>query len=401
MVFNLDIKHCIFKKGQEVSKEEIEMEIERLTELRTIQSNKNLSYKKILNSTYGVFGFTKFILYNRDVAESITIQSSHVIRWTIRWFNTYFRKRWHTLTEIHKALGITKVKQIDFDVINYADTDSVFVMFGKVIDTTDYKGTLENFIFTLNEMDINDALKVMLHQYIEIYNGFQTKLDHSPSMDLTFEQVSWNILWTSKKKYVKNVCWSDGNSFENMSQIEVKGLEINKSSSPKFIRDKLRETVYYILEMGDKIEISKLITFIKSVRDQFDIASIENISISQRVNGYEKYVIKAENDEFQYVKGIPIGVRACSVYNNELGKSNVKSKYSRIKSGTKIQYYFSSDPRSDVFAFVNGDPCPEIMFECDKVKQFDALFLSPLNKIITAIGLEPLTPSLISFQPLW
>lgn len=401
MIYDLELKHCKFQKGQEIAKEELEAEIERLSELRTIQSNKNLNYKKILNSTYGVFGFTKFILYNRQVAESITIQSSHVIRYTILFFNRYFKYRWYTLTHVHKALGITKAPQIDFNVINYADTDSVFVMFGRVIDTTDYKGTLKNFIFTLNEMDLNESIHKMLIQYISIYNGYQHKLDGDKSMDLTFEQISWNILWTSKKKYVKNVCWSDGNDFEPMTQIEVKGLEINKSSSPKFVRDRLKDTVYFILKMGDNIDVGELVNYVKGIKSQFELAPIEDISISQRVNGYEKYVIKAENDEFEYVKGIPIGVRACSVYNNELMKSKVKNKYSRIKSGTKVQYYFSDDPRSDVFAFITGDPCPEIMFSCAIDKQFDALFLSPLNKIITAIGLEPLTPSLINFQPLW
>lgn len=401
MIYNLELKHCNLEKGKDYNEDEITAEIDRLTRARTIQSNKNLSYKKILNSTYGVFGFTKFILYNRAVAESITMQSAHVIKVTILFFNQYFRRKWHTLHHVHEALGIKKVTEIDFDVINYADTDSVFVMFGKIIDSTDYSGSLENFIFTLNDMDLNASIDAMLVHYIGIYNGFQQKLDGDKSMDLTFEQINWNVLWTAKKRYVKNVCWSDGNRFEPMSQIEVKGLEINKSSSPKFVRDKLKDTVYYILQMGDNIDLVKLVEYVKNIKTQFSMAAIEDISISQRVNGYEKYVLKAENDEFTFTTGIPIQVRAAAVYNNELGKSKFKSKYQRIKSGTKIQYYYSSDPRSDIFAFITGDPANEILFKIDVDKQFESLYLTSLNKIVEAMGLEPLTCSLVVFEPLW
>ena len=403
MIFNptMEMPDCQLQKGQEITKEELEDEIIRLEKLRTIQSNANLNLKRILNSVYGVYGFQKFILYDKAIASSISNQSHHVIRYTILFFNRYFRQVWHKLHAVHEALGITKVRPIDFDVIQYADTDSVFVYYGKIIEYTDYKGTLENFIFTLNKMQLNMDIQKMLRGYINIYNGFQTKLNGEKSMDLTFEQISWNVLWTSKKKYVKNVAWSDGNNFEPMTQVEVKGLDINKSSSPKFVRKELKDTVYQILKMGDDININALIQFVKQVKARFELAPIEDITITQRINGYEKYVIKAENDEFQYVKGIPIGVRACSVYNNELAKSSVRSKYSTIKSGTKVQWYYTNDPRSDVFAFVAGTPANEILYPVNIDKQFDVLFLSPLNKILTAIKLQPLTPSLITFNPLW
>ena len=400
MILEIELNHSSLKKGQNVTEEEILMEISRLEREASYQSTINKVSKVALNSIYGVLGYHSFILYDREIARSVSEQSSHVIRYTILFFNRYFQQRFPNHRELHAKMGITKCEPIDFNAVNYADTDSVFIRYKDIMDKTDYKGTLEEFVFDIGENDLNDCVKDMLVGYIRKFNGFQQKIDGQRSMKLAFEMICHNVLWTSKKKYIKNISWEEGVYFKPLENVEVKGLDINKSSTPKFVRELLRETVHYILQHRE-LNLRDFIDHVKMQKSKFESANVEDVAISQRVNGYEKYVITAKNGVFKYVKGITIQIRASSVYNAELAKSKYKHKYQQIRSGMKIQYYYSTDPRSDVFAFVNGDPCYEFLYPIDYSKQFEMLYLSPLNKIITSIGVQALPVSLIAFDPLW
>lgn len=398
MIYNLDLKFCSFQLGQEISKEEIEMEIERLKKEKIKRANTNNNYKRILNSIYGVIGFAKFILYDKRIAESVTMQSVNVIKYTIKIADNYFDKRFPTLTELHTKLGITTACPVDW-CTNYADTDSIFINYHKIISATDYKGKFEDFVFTINKEDFDAYVRFQLVKYVNMCNGFQKKLSGKPAFILTFEQLCHNILWTSKKKYVKNVLWSDGSFFKPLERIDVKGLDINKASSPKFVRDKLMETVKFILSMGGEIDSYELTQFVKKIKNEFELNMVENVSMTQRVNGYEKYVIKASNDNLEFVKSIPIGVRACAIYNNALSKSNVKMKYQVIKSGTKVKWYYTTNPAHNVFAFI--DYPYEFAPPLDVDKQFESTYLNPLNIILEAIGMSPMSSSLVTFQPLF
>lgn len=400
MILDVDLKHSSLKRGQEITQDDILWEISRLEREASYQSTINKVSKVALNSIYGVLGYVNFILYDRDIARSVSEQSAHIIKYTIKFFNRYFSMRFPNHRELHEKMGITRCDPIDFDAVNYADTDSVFIRYGDIMKKTDFSGTLEEFVFAIGEHDLNDCVKEMLRGYIKVFNGFQQKIDGQASMKLAFEMICHSVLWTSKKKYVKNISWEEGVSFKPLENVAVVGLDINKASTPKFVRELLRESVFYILSHRE-IDMRDFLNHVRMQKSKFMVADVKDISISMRINSYDKMVIRAKDDVFEYAPGTTLQVKAASVYNNELRKSKYKHKYQPIRSGMKIQYYYTTDQRCEAFAFVNGDPCYEFMFPVDYEKQFESIFLSPLNIIITAIGMSPLSRSLVVFEPLW
>lgn len=405
MIYNLDLKYCIFQKGQEVTEREIKAEILRLENLKFSKKSEDLSLKKILNSIYGVFGYNNFILYDKFIAASISTESAYVIKYTKFWFNKYFKERFPYIPEVHKQLGITRVTPVTCDIVIYGDTDSIFVDYGKILKNTDYKGNVQDFILKLNEIDLYPALRHMLSHFISLHNGFQKRMSGNPCMKLTFEQIVGKFLITAKKRYVKELIWADGNTFGRYENVKAVGLEINQASVPKFIRGKLKEIVIdYIIKVDD-IDYGTIIEKVKQIKEEFIHTDIVNILPAQRVNNLGKYILECSNNEIKTVAGSQAYMRAIAQYNNEISMSSndIKQKYSIIKSGDKVQWYWTSNSSTDVFAFPMGVIPPQFLqkYPVSYDLQFMTNYLAYLNRILSAIGLQEIPSSMVTFTPLF
>lgn len=91
---------------------------------------------------------------------------------------------------------------------------------------------------------------------------------------------------------------------------------------------------------------------------------------------------------------VPIHVRAAAVYNNTILAKNRKylSKYELLKSGDKIRYYYTSE--DEVFGFIPDNFPYEFAPPVDVDVQFEKSLLSPINRIIVALGLNEVPSSL-------
>ena len=393
-----ELKFSTFKKGDVVTKEDIEKELNRLKLLHTNTKNKNLSLKIILNSVYGVIGFKKFIAYNRDVAQSVTKQSEDLIKFTIKIFNEFFRN-WHTMTEIHEKMGMSRVDKYEQDVINYADTDSVFLLLDSVMKTTDFSGSITDFALSLDKHVLADYVKNKLEEYVLGFNGFTTKKDGEPSLKLHMEQVNDSVLWVAKKMYIKNPVWDEGKILKPLEDLQIKGLEINKPSIPKYVRGKLRLLVEYIMDKKSALEINELLEKIGKIKDEFQTINILEICKGVRCNNMEKWIMK-DTDELETIKDTPYHIKAAGYYNHLLHINKFGKKYDRIKSTEKVQFYhIKEDP--GYFAFPSNifpaEFAPPIYLEL----QFEKVFLQPFNNILEALDVPKLNPELLFFDSIW
>lgn len=375
------------------SESDIKKEIERLKQLKTDFKNKNEALKIILNSIYGVAGFTNFICYNRDVAESVTLQSQDLIQYTIKIYNEYFREIWHTDRELHQKMGIMKAPRVKYDVINYADTDSVFAVLKGVYESTDFKGDFIDFVIKLTEGGLKDWVDKKLVEYIDKYNGFQTKKNGNKSLNLDMEQVCKSVLWVAKKKYIKDPIYFDGMRYEPLSKIQVKGLELNQSSTPKFIRDKLKDIVEFILSSGANINRKELLRKLHGIKGEFHTVPLEFISKIERVTNYEKWIIN-DSTKLEFLEGAKPHVKGAGYYNHLLKHSEFKNKYEFIKSGTKVHWYYCTSGAIESFAFLTGNLPEEIRPPLNLNKQYEKVFLGPLNNILKAIDIPAMTHAL-------
>jgi len=180
-----------------------------------------------------------------------------------------------------------------------------------------------------------------------------------------------------------------------MTYIFPKGVELVRSSTPLFARDKIVGIVKYLFEHPDDFNIKDLLKLVKNLRKEFELADIDDISMQSSCSNYESKVLE-DKDRLDFVSGAHFAVKSAAYYNFLLNQNKgLQSKYEFIKSGTKIKYYTCKNKKlNDTFAFIRGSYPIEFAPEVDYDLQFYKSIISPINSIIQPLGLPEITKRL-------
>lgn len=372
------------------SSQEIESVVIELKKKEKTFVNESNAMKIIMNSIYGVLGYRYFPLYNVPVASSVTAQSRDLIQYTIEETNKYFREEWANEKEIHQILGFENVKNVNRDVIYYADTDSVMVNMSHVLDASgfDWRGDWEatrDKILEIDQKFMVNFYKKKMRQYCEKWGAFTERPDGEESFELGIEEIDYKTLFVKKKRYIKNPIWVEGVFYKPNEKMEYKGVEMKKPSYPPFVREKLDKIAHNIMGQEGEFSLRELATEVKLVRDEFMIAPVENISVIERVNNFTDNLV-SENPLI-FASGAPKNHRAALIHNKFIKEDESRKKYPLILNGEKIGVYSTKgeDKTTDVFGFPNMTGVPTGAPEVDRIKQFDITILKPINNIIKVI----------------
>lgn len=382
--------------------EALKIEIERLKDLSTGYRNEDQATKILLNSCYGVIGSPVFIGYNREVAQSVTLQSQHIIQYMERMFNKYFNDLWHKDSELHGILGITTPPKHEGLVVNYLDTDSVFVVMDEVFQQSvkhGYVGDFVDFSQVIQKHRLKMYVEGCLRAYTNKFNSYDKRHDNTDSFSLVVEQACGSILWVGKKKYIKNTTWKKGARFDNFSKIEVKGLEANQSSMPKYIRGKLKELTKFLFESNGKPDYTTLVNKLIAIRQDFQVLPIEEICKTERISNYHDFILN-DTTNIEIGPNCKPHTKGAALYNYLLyNDEKMKNKYQFIQTGERVKYMHIKDSsfNTEVFSFTPGSFPYEFRIIPDYDTQFEKLILGPLNNITKALNIEPLDRNLVLF----
>jgi len=199
----------------------------------------------------------------------------------------------------------------------------------------------------------------------------------------------------SKKKYIQNIVYEDGIPFDRLTYIFPKGVELVRSSTPLFAREKIIQIVKYLFEHPDNFNIKDLLKLVKNLRKEFELADIDDISMQSSCSNYETKVLE-DKDRLSFVSGAHFAVKSAAYYNFLLNQNKgLQSKYEFIKSGTKIKYYHCKNKKiNEIFAFIRGSYPIEFAPEVDYDLQFFKTIISPINSIIQPLGMPEITKRL-------
>jgi DNA polymerase elongation subunit (family B) len=383
-------KHCnIDPKAS--SRDEILAEIARLNSLMNEKGNEEQAIKIFINSIYGATASPYFVGYNVRVAEAITLQGQDIIKFVSKTVNRYFHEFWHRDTELHKKLGITKVEKVKEEVTIYGDTDSAYVTFQEPLFGSDWKGNdPTDFVLGVYNHRLKDYLKKAFDKYGQSWGTENIQ-------DLEMETISYSAIFLRKKKYVLDLRWKDpGVFFEPQSKIKAKGVEIVQSSTPSFIRLRMKKLLEYIFREKDKLNLRSFADLLKEEKRAFTVENIENVAFSSSISDYEKG-ISDDRKKLVVNPHCPIHVRAAGYHNYLLNNSKWKNKYQLIRSGDKVRYYYAKAEKGEenVFAFLPGNFPVELAPPVDYDTQFSKGLIEPLNRFISAIGLPPISSEII------
>lgn len=241
-----------------------------------------------------------------------------------------------------------------------------------------------DFIHGIDKVRFADYFKQCLDDLAASY-GVDNK------QDFELERVSESIINIAKKKYIQHIVYEDGIPFDRLTYIFPKGVELVRSSTPLFARDKIIGIVKYLFEHPDTFNIKELLKLVKNLRKEFDLCvpdRIDEISMQSSCSKYEEKCLN-HKERLEFVTGAHFAVKASAFYNHLLWKNkDLQYKYEFIKSGTKIKYYYCRDKSiNDIFAYIRGSYPIELAPEIDLDTQFEKCILSPINSIIEPLGL--------------
>lgn len=290
--------------------------------------------------------------------------------------------------EIKELPNDFKLLLIDGSLVKkYKLKDIIKDFKGKVIF---YWGKELQFIHGMDEFRIAQYFKDMLDKHAESYGV--TNLE-----DFELEKISESIINLEKKKYIQHITWEDGIDYERFSYYQPKGVELVRSSTPMFARDKemgIYKIVKYLFSHPDTFNIQDLTKIVKTMRKEFELADVNDISGQSSCSKYNEKVLD-DKTSLSFISGAHFGVKAAGLHNYLLNQHpELQTKYEFLKSGDKIKYYYTKNPVNPIFGFKRGEYPIEFAPEVDYDTQFAKVILSPINGIIKKLGMPEINKRL-------
>ncbi|MBN2734138.1 MAG: DNA polymerase [Methanomicrobiaceae archaeon] len=287
--------------------------------------------KVIMNTYYGVSGYARFRLYDREIGSAVTSVGRAIIE--------------HT-RHIIEILGYTVI---------YGDTDSCMIM----LPPMDKEKTIKTAV------EIEKALNESYSEFAKEKLGAENHY-----FSIKFEKIYRRFFQAGRKKrYAGYLIWKEG---KDVDQIDIVGFEMKRSDSPQITKEVQHRVMELILKGSDKAELKKYLADVikKYRRGEY---SLEDIGIP---GGIGKALDSYENKD-AHVRG--------AIYSNEYLGTDFKrgSKPKRIY----IKCVTGKYPQTDVLDFEYADQVPA-EFVTDWETMMEKSIKLPISRIIEAIGME-------------
>lgn len=193
--------------------------------------NRQLNYKILANSIYGVFGTKYFTFYNPLISASITGSGRYIIGKLIETIND-------------------KVIEVDDYEIKlkpvYGDTDSIFIAYDSNKPITD-----EETILSISEK-VKDFLNETVYNIIEhaFVNWDKEDIQKQITLKLEIDKVFKTVKFFGVKKRYYGLDFN-GNPI-------YKGVDLARSDASNFMKKWLKELFdYFLIEIGDNIHLKR------------------------------------------------------------------------------------------------------------------------------------------------
>ncbi|GAB3026378.1 DNA-directed DNA polymerase [Natronobiforma cellulositropha] len=312
------------------------------------------SVKVIMNSLYGVSGWDRFRLYDKEAAAAITATGREVIRFTER-----------------------AATEIDYEVA-YGDTDSVMLELG-------------------GEVSKAEALE----QSFEIEEYINGRYGDFAADDLNAEdhrfQIEFEKLYRrffqagTKKRYAGHIVWKEG---KDVDDIDITGFEYKRSDIAPITKEVQHRVIEMIVREGDIEEVK---TYLGEVIENFQngAVSLEEIAIP---GGIGKRLDNYDTDT-AHVRGAKYANRFLGT-NFDRGSKPKRLYLERVDPGFFVELEdeqgldarrdpvygaFKRDP--DVICFEYEDQIPEA-FAIDYEVMLEKTLQGPISRILEALGIS-------------
>ena len=325
---------------------------------------RQLVQKILLNSLYGVLGLPAFRFYDVDNATAVTTTGQTVIKSTADMANIKY----------NKELGDNT---LDSNI--YIDTDSVFFSAVPLLDKRipDWKDNEQDTIAGfVNE--IAEEMQDYLNGFYDILSEKVFNVDKDKHrFEIKKEYVSKSGIWIAKKRYAQ---WIISDNGVAVDKLDVKGLDVVRSSYPAAFRKFMSEVLIDILKGNTESDLTDKIWAFKKGLSEMNVVQIAK---NTSVKNLTKYLPKGKQQRmFQFKLGTPAHVKAAIAFNQLLSHFKCEMKYEPMRNGDKVKWvYLKQNPLGlDGVAFKGYDDPKEIMELVNTYIDYDKIFERELLK---------------------
>ncbi|WP_416839045.1 DNA-directed DNA polymerase [Haloferax sp. DFSO52] len=309
--------------------------------------------KVIMNSLYGVLGWDRFRLYDKEMGAAVTATGREVIEFTEKAANEF-----------------------GYDVA-YGDTDSVMLELGPDVskdEAIEQSFAIEEHINGAYDDFAKEALGADEHRF-----------------QIEFEKLYRRFFQAGKKKrYAGHIIWKEG---KDVDDIDITGFEYKRSDIAQVTKE-VQKNVIDMIVHGEDTEVIKdylydIITDFQSGNLPLEEVGIPG-GIGKRLSAYETATAHVRGAQYANAflgTNFGRGSKPKRVY---LAKVH-PSWFREMEAGSfdpqtdDLYRAFKRDP--DVICFEYADQIPE-EFEVDWDTMLDKTLEGPISRIIEALGMS-------------
>ena len=288
--------------------------------------------KVIMNSYYGVSGFARFRLYDREIGSAVTSVGRAIIQHTRKIIN-----------------------ENGYEVI-YGDTDSCFVQLPMVSqeETISIARKLED--------ELNESYPTFAKETLGADECY---------FSIKFEKIYRRFFQGgAKKRYAGHLTWKEG---QEIDKIDIAGFEMKRSDSSHITREAQGAVLEMILKGNGKSDIKE---YLPQVLKDYRAGTypLDKAGIPGGIN-------KAL-DDYAHLDAHGRGAQYANQYLGTDFKRGSKPKRVYIKRSLRPDEF----PNTDVLCFEYPDQIPDGAFEIDWDVMLEKTIQAPLNRIFDALG---------------
>lgn len=275
--WSTDLSEDLINEIKNLSKDEIHMLLEECEDFVMICDTNQINRKLLINSLYGALGTIYFRYYDLRNAEAITCFGQLVLQWTERKINAY----------LNQMCGTT-----NHPYVIYGDTDSLYIELSPLVekvglDRFDSTGKLVDFFDAVGSKKIEPVISAGFQEMCDYLNNYEQLMfmDREAIACPPLGSDGIGGFWTAKKRYALNVWDMEGVRYDE-PYLKIMGLETQKSSTPKAVKDALYESIRRMLQEGENSLQEYYKTF-ESEFKQLDYKVLAKVSTANNIAKYD------------------------------------------------------------------------------------------------------------------
>ena len=337
----------------------------------TLMAGRNGKYQFVGQSLYGVFGWDRFRLYDREMSAGVTSTNREVIEFTEQAAN-----------------------ELDKEVV-YGDTDSVMLELGA--DTSKDEAIEQSFEI---EEYINDRYdEFALEELNAATHRFQ----------IEFEKLYRRFFQAGKKKrYAGHIVWSEG---KDVDDIDITGFEYQRSDIAPITKEVQHEVLEMIVTSEAEVETvrDELTEYLNKEIERFleGEVDLEDIAIpggiGKRLNNYDTDTAQVRGAKYAntlFGTNFGRGSKPKRLYLRERGVDpafwrRMENEEGFDPNGTSREDQLYREFKVDVengdgvicFEYADQIP-PEIEDAVDYDEMIEKTLKGPIARVIEALGMS-------------